>query len=521
CGLQPAQRFEDDVQAYLMGSVRIGEVAGAIDLIRLQLPQQTDRQLDIAFAHRLFFDGPRFIERQVHEMDVLLREADIAAGGLGFATADQALDGPDLRRIDIARFFGLEITGGLIEDLRGFPAVDARQYLEAYGKVQEAGDEFVRDGDVARGLVSHMYVMSLVLQPHEGAAHRDDVVVGVRREDQATFWKRFRPLGVGGKVRAGLPPRPTGDAVAQEIEHLQVDLIGIAFFHQQIAEAIVVVIAVGEAEDRLAQLERHIDHRLADHRGSPYHVTRKPGRFETREFRGRNVVHDENDVIVLLQQGGRYLLGDIAFHRLPDDRRLQLSPGHEHDAFGPQNGADPHRDCESRHLRDILKIERIRDTRGVLQRNQPGMGIDAGARFVETDVAVVTDAQYLQIDAAGFFDHLLVLDAMLLDLVLSPLAVRDMTIGRIDVHLVEQLFLHEAVVALKGIVVDGIVFVEVESDNVPEAEPFVAVQPDQLGIQRLGRRASRQTEDGLLTLAFFFADERRDLLPDKTGAFFQ
>ena len=82
-------------------------------------------------------------------MDVLLREADIAAGGLGFATADQALDGPDLRRIDIARFFGLEITGGLIEDLRGFPAVDARQYLEAYGKVQEAGDEFVRDGDVA------------------------------------------------------------------------------------------------------------------------------------------------------------------------------------------------------------------------------------------------------------------------------------------------------------------------------------------------------------------------------------
>ncbi len=81
-------------------------------------------------------------------------------------------------------------------------------------------------------------------------------------------------------------------------------------------------------------------------------------------------------------------------------------------------------------------------------------------------MTVVTDAEDLEVDAAGFFDPLFVFDAVLFDLFLFPLAVGNMAVGGIDIDLPEELFLHKAVIALKGIVVDGVVFVEVEGDDV-------------------------------------------------------
>jgi hypothetical protein len=74
--------------------------------------------------------------------------------------------------------------------------------------------------------------------------------------------------------------------------------------------------------------------------------------------------------------------------------------------------------------------------------------VDAGARFVKTDVAVVADAQYLQVNAAGCFNALLVCGTVLLDLFLRPFAIRNKNVCRINVHMLEELAVHKPVVAL-------------------------------------------------------------------------
>ena len=103
-----------------MRAMRIGKIAGAIHLLWFELTEKLHGLQDIGLAHGFFLDGTRFVERQVHEMDVLILESYIPAGSAGFAATDQALDGTDLGGIDIAGFFGLEITGGLFQDLGGF-----------------------------------------------------------------------------------------------------------------------------------------------------------------------------------------------------------------------------------------------------------------------------------------------------------------------------------------------------------------------------------------------------------------
>jgi coenzyme F420-reducing hydrogenase beta subunit len=45
------------------------------------------------------------------------------------------------------------------------------------------------------------------------------------------------------------------------------------------------------------------------------------------------------------------------------------------------------------------------------------------------------------------------------------------------------MFLHKAIIALEGIVVNGVVFVEVKGDDVFKAETFIAVEPDELGVE--------------------------------------
>jgi hypothetical protein len=50
----------------------------------------------------------------------------------------------------------------------------------------------------------------------------------------------------------GFAAGPAGDAVAQQVEHLEIDLIGIALFHQQVGETVVVIIAVLQTQDRFS-----------------------------------------------------------------------------------------------------------------------------------------------------------------------------------------------------------------------------------------------------------------------------
>ena len=62
---------------------------------------------------------------------------------------------------------------------------------------------------VAGGLISHMHVVSLLGETDEGAAHRDHVIIGVRRKDEHTLGEGVGRYGTCGVVTVGLATGPS------------------------------------------------------------------------------------------------------------------------------------------------------------------------------------------------------------------------------------------------------------------------------------------------------------------------
>ncbi len=100
--------LEDGRQADAVRAVRIGQVAGGVDLVRLDLLQQLGDDADVLLAERLLADLAGLVERHVQEVQVLDRHAAIAGGGPRFAAADQRLDLLHLGAVDLARLLVLE-----------------------------------------------------------------------------------------------------------------------------------------------------------------------------------------------------------------------------------------------------------------------------------------------------------------------------------------------------------------------------------------------------------------------------
>ncbi|MFN9945204.1 MAG: hypothetical protein ACK56I_37630, partial [bacterium] len=70
----------------------------------------------------------------------------------------------------------------------------------------------------------------------------------------------------------------------------------------------------------------------------------------TGKFGGSSAVEQGADVAMLLQEGGRHAIGDRPLQRFPHDFCLMLAQGHQQDAAGGQDGAEPNRQTLRRHM---------------------------------------------------------------------------------------------------------------------------------------------------------------------------
>ena len=113
------------------------------------------------------------------------------------------------------------------------------------------------------------------------------------------------------------------------------------------------------------------------------------------------------------------------------------------------------------HLGDLLEVvaeEAAVGEDGVIgERLDAGARGEAGAGLVEGDVAVLADARHEQVDAAGSLDLGLVLDALGLEV--GRVAVQDVDVAGVDVHVREEVLPHERVVALRVVPRDADVLV--------------------------------------------------------------
>ena len=186
---------------------------------------------------------------------------------------------------------------------------------------------------------------------------------------------------------------------------------------------------------------------------------------------------------MLLQDRCRDLLGDMSLHSLPDDRGLIDAPSHQDDLAGIEDRPDAHGDGHPRNHGDIRELIDIRQSRCIVQCHHAGDGIATGSRFVETDMTVQADPKDLEVDPAGFCDLLFIGGGVFTDVFLVDRSVRDMDIGRIYIDVVEQMHLHEAMIALKGIRFHRVVFIQVEGDHVAETQSFQTMHADEFRVQ--------------------------------------
>ncbi len=127
--------------------------------------------------------------------------------------------------------------------------VDAEIFGDAVHEHHVAHHVFVAHCYIARCLVGHVHVMSLVDKAFEGAAHGNHVVVGVGREHNHALGVGGGAFGASGVVGVGFSAGPSGDCMLEVVENLDVGLICRAVHGEEFAEAPVVVVAVGEFED--------------------------------------------------------------------------------------------------------------------------------------------------------------------------------------------------------------------------------------------------------------------------------
>ena len=231
----------------------------------------------------------------------------------------------------------------------------------------------------------------------------------------------------------------------------------------------------------------------------PFHrVVVQPGPLYPGQLGGRGRIDEDRRVRVVLEVAGRHEGTDLALHRLADDGRLVLARGHEDDAFRVEDGADAHGHRLDGHVVLAEEIGRGVLARALVQADQPGACVRQGTGLVEPDVAGAPDAQELDADAAHRADPVLVPGAVVLDLLRRQVAQGDMDLAVGYVDVVEEILVHVAVVALGRLPRHGVVLVEVEGDDVLEADA-AAVQRDQFPVHVDGRGSRAESQHGHLS----------------------
>ena len=190
---------------------------------------------------------------------------------------------------------------------------------------------------------------------------------------------------------------------------------------QQILQAGLVVVVVGELEDRLLAApgqpeDRPPRHPLVPGQALLLERADQPRGADAGERPGRRLIEDEESLVVLLQEGGGHMRGDLALDGQPDDLRLVLAPRHEDHPAGAQDRAHAHRQRGARRLLVAAEIARRIAPGERIEGDQAGGGSPGAARLVEADVPGAADAQDLEIEAAGLADQLLVAGAAGVDL---------------------------------------------------------------------------------------------------------
>ncbi len=113
-----------------MRAVRVGQFAGHVDLSRLQPLKQRDDVGDVLRMDRGLGDGAGAVKTQVHELELLGRNAAGQRRGARLGLADQLLDLEQIFGVGLPRLLALQEILDALLDRFGVFAVDVEELVE-------------------------------------------------------------------------------------------------------------------------------------------------------------------------------------------------------------------------------------------------------------------------------------------------------------------------------------------------------------------------------------------------------
>src|SRR5699024_4727156 len=317
---------EDGFQAYPMGAMRIGQVTGGIYLMRLHLAQQVNGQVDIGLGKRLLFNSSDFIKGHIQEVQPFFGDAAIASRCFGFAPADESFDVFNLIGIGFGRFFLTDKILNIGQPLIGFFSFQLKHAVIVGHKIHKPDDIFIKNGNISGCLIGYMYFMSVINQPDERAAHRDDIIIGMRTKDQRPFREGVGALRSVAVVSIRLAAGPARDGVLQLVKYPDANIVSRSALGEQVAHAVLIIIFISELKNRFFYFLAQPDHGAANKLIVPVDRGKQPGHLSAGKLFGCGLIQDGSDVVMVLQVGCRYLLVNFAFYGALDDRSLAFAP---------------------------------------------------------------------------------------------------------------------------------------------------------------------------------------------------
>ena len=234
--------------------MRVGQVAGYINLMRFHFAEQVEHDFYVGLADRVLFNLSGFIEREVKEVTAAERNMIERTSGTSFSTTNQTFDGQDVACIHVAFFLGREeLFDFSIFVADNFVFTIFEQLVKTVDEMHETYHFFIAYSNVSGSFVSHMYFMSLLNEAAQCTSHGDYIVIRMRREYHHAFREWFGTFRTIGIIGIRFATRPSGNGVLQVVEYLDIGIVGRAVKSQQFAQTVFIIVLVGQFQDRLVQ----------------------------------------------------------------------------------------------------------------------------------------------------------------------------------------------------------------------------------------------------------------------------
>ena len=157
----------------------------------------------------------------------------------------------------------------------------------------------------------------------------------------------------------------------QVVEYLDVGIVGRAVKSQQFAQAVFIIVLVGQFQNRLVQCSTQPYDGTSYQLVVPFAAGYQPWTLNTSQMSCRSQVYANRSVGMKLQVRCRQCITYLVFHCTSDDVSFVFTPGQHINFSGSHNGIDTHGDGAGRKIvyTDIMCSFR---TRSCINQNQAG-----------------------------------------------------------------------------------------------------------------------------------------------------